>query len=250
MKLTYGNQTIDFLNFEPKPKVAVLSLSGGLDSASLFYITCKYAPDIEIVPVTCRDQNAPLDALAAIHIVEWMRNEFPHVTIHHHEVHDFNDRTEDFVSFAQADFARMSADRYKGLNRTQMSKILQVDKINYSVLAKWPEAPHSIRFDGMTSNPSLEEMQKYDAVFAQKAESRRSHDGNKIEKSNVLYQPFINVDKKFVAGIYQDEGLMDSLFHYCRSCVGTAKETNNFMQDCHKCFWCYEKKWAFDLQWD
>jgi len=140
-------------------------------------LTCKFAPDIEIVPVTCIDLNGPLDALAAIHIVQWMKENFPHVTIHSHELHHFNDKTEDFVSFDQVDFSRNTNSRYKGLNRRQMSKILQVDKINYSVLAKWQDA---IRFDGMTSNPPIEDMKSFSMEMYEKSENRRSHDDSKV----------------------------------------------------------------------
>lgn len=242
MKLTYGNQTIDFLDFE-LPKVAVLSLSGGLDSAALFYLTCKFAPQIEIVPVTCIDLNGPLDGLSAIYIVQWMKENFPHVKIHKHEQHQFNDKTEDFVTYQQVDFSRKTNSRYLGLNRRQMSKILQVDKINYSVLAKWPDA---IRFDGMTSNPPIEEMKSFSMEMYEKSEDRRSHDDTK-NLNDVLYQPFVNVNKKFVAGIYQEHDLMDSLYTLTGSCVGTSKETNRFRHVCGKCFWCYEKRWAFNL---
>lgn len=244
MKLTYGEQTIDFLDFD-LPKTVLISLSGGLDSASLFYLTCKYAPQVEIVPVTCRDQNAPLDALAAMAIVEWMRLEFPNVTIHDHEIHDFNDKDERFVKHEESDFAIKTVEKYRDLNRRQMSKILQVDKINYAVLAKWPRG--TIRFDGMTSNPPVPEM--IVGGFDDLCEVRRTLPELQPQRRNLLYQPFVNVNKKFVAGIYKEHGLMDSLYTFGRSCTGGPKETNNYTKECHDCFWCYEKKWAFDLEW-
>jgi hypothetical protein len=61
---------------------------------------------------------------------------------------------------------------------------------------------------------------------------------------------YANVDKKFVAGVYKENGLMDTLFPLTGSCVGTAKQTDNFTKECRQCFWCHEKKWAFDLEWD
>jgi len=112
-----------------------------------------------------------------------MKENFPHVTIHSHELHHFNDKTEDFVSFDQVDFSRNTNSRYKGLNRRQMSKILQVDKINYSVLAKWQDA---IRFDGMTSNPPIEDMKSFSMEMYEKSENRRSHDDSKVFIKNMI----------------------------------------------------------------
>ena len=102
MKLTYSKQTIDLFGSEV-PKLVTISLSGGADSASLLYLVLKHFPEIEIIPVTCRDQNAPKDADAAVQIVQWMRKEFPNNKLRDIQVFDFNDKTEDFVSFEDVD---------------------------------------------------------------------------------------------------------------------------------------------------
>ena len=75
MKITHGNQTINLFPDEI-PKVCPISLSGGLDSASLMYLVSKYFPQVELVPYTCRDLNAPKDADAADDIVKWFQKEF------------------------------------------------------------------------------------------------------------------------------------------------------------------------------
>ena len=253
MKLTYGNQTIDLLP-NRVPKTMPLSLSGGCDSASLFYLISNFFPQIKIVPYTCRDQNAPKDADAAAAIVEWMKKEFPANKITDIEIFDFNDRTEDFVSFDEVERWRNHYPKMKNMRRTQISKIVQVDNISWNMMKKYPG---SIRLDGMTRNPPDDEMKKYG--FYEKAERRRDQDGtilkelrqyNKERAHLNIYQAYLNVDKKFVAGVFQTHNLMDSLFPLTRSCVGTATQTDNFTRECHNCFWCHEKKWAFDLTWE
>ena len=78
MKITYNDITIDFFNFEDSiPEQVVISLSGGLDSASVLYLGCKHFPEIEFIPFCARDVNAPKDADAAVDIVKWMKKEFP-----------------------------------------------------------------------------------------------------------------------------------------------------------------------------
>ena len=76
MKLTYNNVTIDFFEKNTDNPI-LLSVSGGLDSASLFYVLSKYLPQIKVIPFTCKDLSAPVDALLARDIVSWMQEVFP-----------------------------------------------------------------------------------------------------------------------------------------------------------------------------
>lgn len=252
MKITHGNQTIELFKKEV-PKLITISLSGGADSASLLYLISKHFSQIEIIPVTCRDQNAPKDAVAAKLIVDWIKKEFPNNNIRDWQVFDFNDRTEDFVSFEDVDKTIKNYPQFTGMRRTQISKIIQVDRINWNIMKQNPGA---VRLDGMTRNPPTEEMMEYG--FYEKAERRRDKELPLVEEYRKyrdkeflnIYQAYINVDKKFVAGVYQENGLMETLFPLTRSCVGTAKQTDNFTKECHQCFWCHEKKWAFNLTWN
>lgn len=251
MKITHGNQTID-LFAEKIPSICPISISGGADSASLFYLISKYFPQVQLIPYTCRDQNAPKDAIAATNIVKWMQQQFPDNKIRDIEIFDFNDRTEDFVSYKDCDLVINSYPQYFGMRRTQISKIIQIDNISKKLMQKFPGA---IRLDGMTRNPPKEDMKRLN--FYHLAERRRDKELPKIieYRENIydpvmsIYQPYANIDKKFVAGVYNENNLIETLFPLTRSCVGTARQTDNFTRECHKCFWCYEKAWAFDLKW-
>lgn len=244
MKITYNNTTIDFFDF-PKVEQITVSLSGGLDSASAFYLACKHFPDIEYIPFSARDLNAPKDAEAAELIVKWMQTEFPNVKINDIQIFDFNDRTEEFVSYEMCDLAIKLNKNFSKLNRVQVSKILQLDNIAKKILGKYPKAT---RLDGMTANPPKKVMKR--EGWNEKAERRRDQKTRRQTNKYRLHQPFVNVDKKFVADIYKQNNLMETLFPLTRSCVGTAKQTDNFTRECHQCFWCHEKKWAFDLEWN
>ncbi len=167
MDLTYNNQTIKFFP-SGIPEVCVISLSGGLDSASLLYLVSKYYPQIKIVPVTCRDQNAPLDADAAVDIVKWIKKEFPQNNIQDTQIFDFNDKTEDFVSHKKVDEVIEQYPQFTGMRRTQVSKIIQVDRINWNIMKQNPGA---VRLDGMTRNPPSSDMKLLG--FYEKAERRR-----------------------------------------------------------------------------
>lgn len=252
MKITHGNQTIDLFPKEI-PSLAPISLSGGLDSASLLYLVSTHYPQIEIAPYTCRDLNAPKDAEAAEKIVKWMQKEFPNNKIREIQIFDFNDRTEDFVTWIEVQKARKKYPQFDNLNDSGISKIIQVDRISWKLMSQFPGA---VRLDGMTRNPPTQDMKRLG--FYERAERRRDKDQPLVEewrtdydkKILYIYQAYANVDKKFVAGVYKDYNLMNTLFPLTRSCTGTAKQTDNFTRECHQCFWCHEKKWAFDLEWE
>ena len=230
MKITHGNQTIDLFPDEI-PEVCPISLSGGLDSTSLMYLICKNFPQVELVPYTCRDLNAPLDADAADDIVKWFQTVFPNNKISDIEIYDFNDRTEDFVTFEECEDAREKYSIFDGMRQTQISKIIQVDRISWAMMERFPG---SIRLDGMTRNPPTSEMKRLG--FYNKGERRRDQEMDTVEPWRrsgkdprlSIYQVYANVDKKFVSGVYIDNNLMDTLFPLTRSCVGTARQTNNF----------------------
>tara|TARA_B100001057_G_scaffold385061_2_gene391704 strand:+ start:10567 stop:12855 length:2289 start_codon:yes stop_codon:yes gene_type:complete len=251
MKITHGDQTIDLFPNEI-PEVCPISLSGGLDSASLMYLVSTHFPDIQLIPYTCLDLNAPKDADAAKEIVEWMQKKFPKNNIPDIEIYPFNDKNEDYVTFEQCDATIEKYPQFKGMRRRQVSKIIQVDQISWQMMKRFPGC---IRLDGMTRNPPKEEMEA--GNFWHKAERRRDKEAeyiepwrpNKKHPALSIYQPYCNVDKKFVAGVYIENDLMDDLFPMTRSCVGTSpKLTKDFTVECKECFWCEEKAWAFD--WD
>jgi 7-cyano-7-deazaguanine synthase in queuosine biosynthesis len=277
MILKYGNQTVDFytkiqslIEISPYkdralrdvdyddngiPKRIVVSLSGGCDSASSFYLTAKHFPDIEIYPLTLRDQNAPKDADAAIEITNFIKKRFPNSKINDIEVGSYNDLDPKTYTKAQETIDKHP--KYKSLNVVQMSKINSIDEQNTAFM-KMIDRP--LRVDGMTANPPVnvrmafaDRMKKYHPtrnfgpfeIDRVQGEIRRDvHD--KPELKYNVYQPFLNVNKRFVAGVFKENNLMDDLYPITRSCVGGSWQTKDFTEWCWQCFWCYEKDWAFN----
>ncbi len=287
MNITYNNKTIPFysniqsliqkspfkddalrdceFDDEGIPKNLVVSLSGGADSASALYLTAKLFPQINVHPLTFRDVNAPLDADAAVEIVKFIQKQFPKANIDDCTIYSYNDRDESTYERAQAMIDKGgdrpdSTNEYSKLNVVQMSKTMQLDDGNNRFMKQFKGA---VRLDGMTSNPPIEVRMKFADEMKEahphidftdfeikrtQGEPRRDYYSDRTEFLYNVYQPFISVDKKFVADIYKQEGLMDSMYPMTRSCVGGAAHTNNFTEWCWRCFWCYEKKWAFDLE--
>jgi len=252
MEITYNGITIPFftsketknlndvkLDENGLPYQVLVSLSGGCDSASALYLALTHFPDIEWLPYTCRDLNAPGDADSAIMFIDKMQKEFPHANLKDIQVFEFDDK--DPKHFADAKYCINHYERYKDMTVVGMVKILLIDRITRKLMLKYDKP---LRFDGMSKNPSEEEM--IAGGFLDVSEPRRTHEDNWLTCFNQVYQPFINVNKKFIADIYfQHEFLLKEIYPYTKSCTGTAWWTDNFTRVCGKCFWCYERNWAF-----
>ena len=231
MKIKYNNIEINF----PVRRQIVLALSGGTDSAALFYLICKHSPNVEVIPYSCEEAYNPYDIQAAEKIVEFMRSKFP------------NSNIRDLVKGKYDESLNYTSDKLdKTLNAGAVSKSVQLDMQKDKLLE---ENPNAIFFQGMTKNPPMSVQEQY-PLMKEKAEVRRNKDNISTQYGQKAYRPFINVDKKFVADMFKKENLMNTLFPLTRSCVGNVWTTNLCTKECHRCFWCYEKKWAFDLEWD
>ena len=242
MKITYGDQTIDF----KCPDKVLLSLSGGLDSASLFYLICYHFPDTEIVPYTGQDVTAPMDYECAKDILQYMRETFPTVNIRDHDVYKFDIWDEEWRQLAREridEETTIASDGTVIPKFTVLSGLVKVLFLRSNAKRLVEQYPNHTILTGMTANPPVEEQHKYG--FYDIAERRRDRRDN-ITLTGIHYQPLMNVDKKFVAGIYKDHKLMDTLYPFTSSCVGSERDTEYFTKGCGKCFWCNEKKWAFD----
>ena len=245
MQITYNDITIPFFDFDEMPNKVLLALSGGLDSASLFYLICTHFPEIEIIPWNGRNVNAPKDTEAAQNIIEWMKEQFPNVTIQNLEVRDFDDQDESLFHLVSEKIIDPNDHVYFKLNEIQALKVFKNDEFRNDLINQYQV---SYSANGMTGNPPIIEMQKH-RLFLESCEARRTiTGGDSFEfktKENKSYQPFANVDKKFIADIYRQHNLMQTLYPLTRSCVGDIISTNNFTETCKSCFWCYEKRWAF-----
>ena len=242
MEITYGDQSIDF----KCPDKVLLSLSGGLDSASLFYIICYHFPDTEIVPYTGQDVTAPMDYECAKDILQFMKETFPTVNIKDHDVYKFDIMDPEWREYAASKREEEMvtlADGTKIDKCPKLSGLVKILMLRSNTKRLCEVYPDYVILTGMTANPPVEEQHKYG--FYDVAERRRD-DKSISPWFKQMYQPYVNVDKKFVAGIYKDHNLMETLYPFTSSCVGSERDTEYFTKGCGKCFWCNEKKWAFE----
>lgn len=224
--MMYSTQhgTVNF--WDPYPQLEQykkigINLSAGTDSALLMFLTCRQLesrPNHSIIPVTGVDIERPTNEWNAREIVDLFTEWFPNVNIQPHQVFYYKKEHE-------KDKARNHKENEMRLFKDEIIDIL---------------------FHGRTSNPPLEEAEKYNLMY--KREERRDVEGKErpvfVKR---FYTPFDYVDKRFIADLYHRFNLMEDLFPITASCIEKAKKTDNFTKPCKECWWCREKKWAFGM---
>lgn len=243
MKITYNNITIDLFGTETIPVLPpqlIILLSGGLDSAALTYLLCVHYPNIELIPYSINDIHSPKDVIAANNVINWLKQQFPNVSIHDLVKFDFDINDERFWPIARASQAANP-----GWADFPLNGIVKTTHMNHVATKMTDMYPQSLLVSGMTANPPMDEMKKHN--FCSFGERRRDVPVSRPLLVGKMYTPFKNVNKKFIADIYKTHRLMDSLFMLTKSCVSDANITDNFTKECNACFWCNEKRWAFNI---
>ena len=84
--------------------------------------------------------------------------------------------------------------------------------------------------------------------YSNQEEHRRGPDVEKelASPAGLHFRPFWQINKMFIADIYRQYNLINSLFPITWSCEGTVEGSCNFTIHCEECWWCLERMWAFD----
>ena len=211
-----------------------VSVSGGVDSALLLYILMSNAKQhIHIYnilePIRELTSDPPFkDVVDACAKLTGNSN----YTVHQHRV------------------SQQAPDTYFNLLNTILDS-KEVDII-YQGITNFP--PHEVWESWGPSQPTWHIETRTDKtikpLFGLKFELANETDfstvtntGEKVEKLEIderLYVPFVNLNKKDIAAMYKELGIVDTLYPRTRSC-----ETENYIGHCGQCFWCLERSWAF-----
>jgi len=204
-KTNFGN--VDFYNFQYQDKIAV-SLSGGIDSALAFYLTCKEVNDTTktVLPFTGVDENCFAHEPCAANIVAFMKKTFPNVNILDHETHYYQ---------------RKDINESKKSYHREYEKSLNVHMIVY----------------GLTKNPPSDLLNLYEMTGGRDTD----RDNNNFPMG-YRYFPFQHIDKRAIAELYDKFNLKTKLLPLTFSCVEPVVG-----EPCEKCWWCKEKFWAFGV---
>jgi hypothetical protein len=197
----------------------LVSFSGGVDSTLMFWLLLHtISPDEGIVFHTLTGvtpQKGKFKQLTSQQNFDNLREDFPNHTI---------------------------LDRHIIYNKTQ------IEVGDYTIdLQK--RGVVDLRLFGLTRNPPYDIMEEHDLL--RKREIIRDEDCERwrTDEAGVFFEPFRNIDKRWVAQCYKDFGLMGRYYNNTISCE-RLRETPDMMNNedpCGHCWWCREKKMAFGM---
>lgn len=205
-------------------------MSGGADSSMLCYLLAKKIKEenlpIRIKPFTVQKKHGIFEFFKVIDKIKELLD----------AEHIF---TEDIVYTAPVE----------GWRREDYKAIYAV-KNRENIL----KGEFQILFSGITTNPPKTVQENFKWGVLEDCENIRA-EGKEKEKvkyftetyQSVEYEffeikPFFDINKKQVADLYKENNLLEELFPLTRSCESAYMDTGH----CGECWWCEERKWAFD----
>jgi 7-cyano-7-deazaguanine synthase in queuosine biosynthesis len=94
---------------------------------------------------------------------------------------------------------------------------------------------------GTTQHPADDVLATFNDKLDSSTYSIRNAGVVRPTEASGIVMPFINYNKKDIAGIYSALGLTDTLFPLTRSCENPALADGH----CGNCWWCEERQWGF-----
>ena len=206
------------ISIPPDIKNVGIKLSGGADSAIVCYMVAthivKERPDVSVYVITCNAEGKEYQ-------VEFARR----------------------VMLKVSDLTGLKfAGHFTALARTDSSKHYSADQDSL-IDNVYDNNVIGMHFAGITANPNNDEAPElYVDLDAMPSDDRSKLPTKRPYQYGRSYCPLINIDKRGVAELYQNLGVIDSLFPVTRSCEAY---TSNFTKHCGKCWFCKERFWGF-----
>jgi len=237
----YGNELLcaRYYNFEETHYVDLyvplkgpigVWMSGGADSSLCAYLLAKtikdYNLEIKILPMSFKRDDKPWNMWTAANIVERIEN-----------ILDIK-RGDIFLNHNFCDFG------------DYRQHITLMDKMKNHISFLKDNKLATIVYNGLTHNPDPLPPELEDARETSRDISIQEFLNEKQEKHDLeeklICKPFLFIDKSFISSLYKKHDLLETLFPYTRSCEGAIHQTDFFKDTCKKCWWCRERKWAFE----
>jgi 7-cyano-7-deazaguanine synthase in queuosine biosynthesis len=231
MKLVYNDRVATYTYDDQEVSISLpdgtigVAVSGGLDSTALIYLICRYITDlkledkIKVVPVHSVAKQLSNSLSITQSIVEDLYKEYPNVNISDLEVFFY-----DMDNFETSEKTKAHDIFHKFLYKKYVDFILVTALTALppkSVVKSWP-------------------IPRYDE---RRVDNIR--DVNQYSEGIYRYKPFININKKLIASLYEFLNIDKEYITKTWTCTFFAKDTKTFTEPCGNCYHCWEKKWAF-----
>lgn len=233
--------------FDDNFKNIGIKLSGGADSAVIYYAVCDYykdKPDIKIYPMTMYTDLKSWYPVGAKKIIEKVSELTGVVPVEH------------YITYAPGHVSNKDAEPYntgqEEMTNTAIEKF-SLDVV-YSGLTKNPPVEKMISFfkeKHTEFNLDLERLLEY----IDTRDQGRDIDTDPLESVFVQHRftkpvrrvrPFINSDKKSTYDAYLHYKVLDTLYPITYSCEIPPKVPNTTeFEHCGHCFFCLERWYGF-----
>lgn len=235
MILTDGNNTVTWFDefFKTEHKSVIVKVSAGTDSVLILYYMMKFSQelslDLKIYPFHSVNLGAHFSysEKQARKIIEILKEMFPDVNLQPLEVFEYTKEQ-------RADGRFVDKNVYTDPYLAKMKERVNAECIISGSTLNMPEDLIKPCRDGSTSR-HLTERNQYESHV----DCMKSHNNQEA--------PWINSDKKFIAAMYRQEGLMDNIYPLTESCIAFKPPVDApvYSLPCKECYWCQEKFWAF-----
>ena len=241
-----GDILIEFTN----DKVVGIKLSGGLDSAIVFYMLCKHITDNEletaILPITLNDFAKPFQGEFAKRVTYWMKANFPTVEILPNAIKQCPENGEAYEK--EQDIHLYDTHQqtpfdiyFTGINKNPPKEVYLQFYNSEKELLEGPEEDRPGTDPINIEHPYFWNPDGYWQIG-------KTLDQGVLQGNMTSISLLTNIDKKGVAELYDQFDLRQTLMLITRSCENFDPiVTNNFTIHCHtECWWCHERHWGFD----
>jgi 7-cyano-7-deazaguanine synthase in queuosine biosynthesis len=204
--ISVNNVTIDI---EDSP--IGLSFSGGADSSLLLYIVMQHATTPIHLYTFASENKQWRNSVISVNVVNKCIDLTGNKNIYHHITYIERQSPEIIYPKMESMLVRDGACRlYTGMTKLPPKQIYK----------KFAQSLEDWLIDKRTDEKTYEEY---------------SH-------NDKLYTPFVNLNKKDIAAMYDTLGITNTLYPVTNSCEGAMLDYNH----CGKCWWCEERQWAFN----
>lgn len=225
MLIKADNQEVEFYIPEKYKKIAI-NCSGGADSSILLYMTIKFLidnnrTDTKVCVLTCsNDLKGRWNSKNATKVIDFV------------------------IESTKTNFIDKHISYYRDLQKTEYFHEVEFDLFKNNKI--------DIILSGVTANPPVDSMvtniQNEVINLSHEALQERNSKLQPVwyeQQNGTWYNPFINVDKKMIAAIYDFYNVTDTLLPLTRSCESIEEDKEKYNEPCGTCWWCLERKWAF-----
>lgn len=230
-------------NFQNTPNVKniAIRLSGGPDSAIIYYALCDFYKDNQNVQLFPYTMSSPLRPHAkqkaenVINISGRLTGKYPaqHFNRFHTEHNKNNVQEVNSVEYVKGQ-ELLEAEVYQSqkidISYTGLSKNCPVDLIKENI----EEIAESNNLDLRECLLAIDER-----------DSSRDEDFEYSDANSTVKMPFLNYDKRTVYESYKYYGMLDVLYPHTWSCESDLQANYDDPKHCGTCYFCIERMFAF-----